>query len=82
MSLSLIAGSVWVVLAAFVAMLPMRAQFFPGVVLLVAAPCLLGWIAVDHGAWLFGAGLFAFLSMFRRPLGHLVHRLVRKGAAA
>ena len=65
MSLSLIVGCLWVVAAAVVAMLPMRAQFPPGIALLVAAPCLLAWIAVDHGAWIFGAGLFAFLSMFR-----------------
>lgn len=82
MSLSLIAGCVWVVLAAIVAMLPMRAQFPPGIALLAAAPCLLAWLAVDHGAWIFGAGLFAFLSMFRRPLFYLVHRLARKGDPA
>ena len=82
MSLSLIVGCLWVVAAAVVAMLPMRAQFPPGIALLVAAPCLLAWIAVDHGAWIFGAGLFAFLSMFRRPLGYLVRQLARKGDPA
>ena len=68
MSLSLIIGCLWVLLAAVVALLPMRRQYVPGVALLLAAPALLGWIAWDHGAWIFAAGLFAFLSMFRNPL--------------
>ncbi|MDA8585974.1 DUF2484 family protein [Rhodobacteraceae bacterium] len=68
MSLSLISGCLWVFLATFVAFLPMRLQYPPGIVLLVAAPVLLGWIAWDHGSWIFAAGLFAFVSMFRNPL--------------
>lgn len=68
MSLSLTIGCLWVLLAAVVALLPMRRQYVPGIALLVAAPVLLGWIARDHGAWIFVAGLFAFLSMFRNPL--------------
>lgn len=68
MSLSLTIGCLWVLLAAVVALLPMRRQYVPGIALLVAAPVLLGWIARDHGEWIFVAGLFAFLSMFRNPL--------------
>lgn len=72
MSLSLIAGCIWVVVAAAVAALPFRHQFPPGILLLAVAPGLLGWIAHDHGWWIFSAGLFAFVSMFRRPLWHLI----------
>ncbi|MEM9425565.1 MAG: DUF2484 family protein [Pseudomonadota bacterium] len=68
MSLSLVIGCLWVLASAIVALLPMRRQYVPGVVLLVAAPCLLAWIAWDHAAWVFVVGLFAFLSMFRNPL--------------
>ena len=68
MSLSLIIGCVWVLIAAVVALLPMRHQYAPGVLLLAVAPVLLGWVAWDHGAWVFAFGLFAFLSMFRNPL--------------
>ena len=75
MSLSLIAGALWVVAASLVAMLPMRRQYPPGILLLVAAPVLLGWIAADHGWWIFGAGLLAFVSMFRNPLIYLARRL-------
>ena len=71
MSLSLIFGCVWVFVATVVATLPMRLQFPPGFVLLIAAPLLIGWIAWDHGLLVSTLGLFAFLSMFRRPLGHL-----------
>jgi len=81
MSLSLIAGCIWVFLAAGVAMLPMRQQFPPGLALLIAAPCLLAWIAVDHGAWIFLAGLFAFVSMFRRPLIYLFCKTFKKRTA-
>ena len=82
MTLSLVAGCIWVVLSAIVAMLPFRAQFPPGIALLAAAPVLLAWIAYDHGLWIFGAGLFAFVSMFRRPLAHLARRLTQKETPA
>lgn len=68
MTLSLILGSLWVLAAAMVALLPMRHQYAPGIMLLVIAPVLLGWIAWNHGIWIFAFGLFAFLSMFRNPL--------------
>jgi len=74
MSLSLITGCIWAILATFVAFLPMRRQFPPGIVLLIAAPLVLGWIAWDHGAWIFAAGLIGFLSMFRNPLIYFFRR--------
>ena len=79
MSLSMILGCLWVLASAVVAMLPMRMQYPPGLCLLVAAPCLLAWIAIDHGWWIFAAGTFAFLSMFRHPLAYLLRRA--RGAA-
>jgi len=72
MSLPLLFGCAWVIAASIVAMLPMRFQIAPGLALLIAAPVLLWFIARDQGWWLFGIGLFAFLSMFRRPLGALL----------
>ena len=75
MSLSLIAGAFWVLAATCVAFLPMRHQYPPGIVLLLAAPFLLGWIAVDHGGWWAGLGAFAFVSMFRNPIFYFVRRL-------
>ena len=74
MTLSMLLGCLWVLAATFVAFLPMRAQYPPGILLLLAAPLLLGWIALDHGGWIFAAALFAFLSMFRRPLFYLARR--------
>ena len=71
MSAPLILGGLWVVLGAITAMLPLRLQRYPGLPLLIAAPVLLVWIGYVHG-WLWVAfGLFAFLSMFRRPLNYL-----------
>jgi hypothetical protein len=74
MSLPLILAALWVVAGAITALLPMRAQMVPGLTLIAAAPVLLVWIGVIHG-WLWVAvGLFAFLSMFRRPLNYFVRR--------
>lgn len=75
MSLPLILGCFWVVAATAVAMLPLRAQYGPGLALLIAAPVLLVWIGVVHGWVAFGLGLFALLSMFRNPLRHMARRL-------
>jgi len=68
MSAPLILGALWVIAAAVTALLPMRRQVGPGLGLLVCAPPLIGWIGWQHGSvWLL-FGLFALLSMFRRPL--------------
>ncbi len=74
MSLSLISAAIWVLLATIVAFLPMRAQFPPGIILLIAAPLLIGWIAWDHGVLLAGVGVLGFASMFRNPLIYYVKR--------
>ena len=67
-SLPLLFGALWIIAAAITAMLPMQRQMLPGWTLLIAAPVLLIWIGATHG-WIWSAfGLFAFLSMFRRPL--------------
>ena len=68
MSLPLILGALWVIVASLTAMLPLRRQYVPGVCLLLCAPPLLGWIGWQHGGvWLLFS-LFALVSMFRRPL--------------
>ncbi len=68
MSASLTIAAIWAILATIVALLPMRFQFIPGFALLVAAPFIVGFIGYQHGFWIAGLGLLAFLSMFRRPL--------------
>lgn len=70
----LVLGAAWVIAAAGVAMLPMRRQMVPGLCLLIAAPMLLIWIGVAEG-WPWAAfGVFAFGSMFRRPLIYLFRK--------
>ncbi len=68
MSLSLISAAIWAIAATFVALLPMRFQYAPGVTLLVAAPFLVGFIGYEHGLWFALLGLAGFVSMFRNPL--------------
>lgn len=74
MSDPLILGGLWVIAAAAVAMLPMRLQMLPGLTLLIAAPMLLVWIGMVHGWTWLAFGLFAFVSMFRRPLIYFVRK--------
>ncbi|MEM6939899.1 MAG: DUF2484 family protein [Pseudomonadota bacterium] len=58
----------WVFASAGVALLPMRYQYVPGVILLILAPVLLGLVAWTVG-WIPALlGLAAFVSMFRNPL--------------
>ena len=74
MTPSLILAALWVVLATIVAFLPMRRQYLPGVVLLVAAPLLIIWLGYDYGWWVSVLAFFAFVSMFRNPLIYLYAR--------
>lgn len=71
----LVVGAVWVLAATLVALLPMKRQFLPGMALLLAAPTLLVWIGWTHGWMWLAFGLFAVLSMFRRPLQYYLARL-------
>ncbi|MCU0801984.1 MAG: DUF2484 family protein [Rhodobacteraceae bacterium] len=78
MSTPLIIGCIWVFAAAATAMLPMKRQMVPGVILLIIAPVLIGWIGWVHG-WIWAAvGLFAFVSMFRNPLIYFAKRAMGK----
>lgn len=65
----------WVFASALVAMLPLRWQYLPGVLLLLAAPVLIGSIAKTIGFWAALAAVLAFGSMFRNPLRYFWKRL-------
>ncbi len=74
MSAALIAAGLWVLAATLVAFLPMRHQYRPGLILLVAAPVVIVWIGIAHGAVAAVLGFGAFVSMFRNPLRYLWRR--------
>lgn len=76
MSLSLLAAVVWVLYASVVAFLPLRYQRPPGLLLLLVAPLLIWVLYRDFGLLAAGFGLFALLSMFRKPLSALLRRAV------
>ena len=65
----------WVFASVVVALMPMRLQYVPGVLLLLAAPVLLFEIAKAVGIWASVAGLAAFVSMYRNPLRYFWKRL-------
>ena len=71
MSASLLLGALYVICAAVVAMLPIRRQYWPAGLMLIAAPLLLGFIGYQHGWIWFFLGMAAFLSMFRNSLRYL-----------
>ncbi len=74
MSWAGITACLWVLGAAIVALLPMRRQYAPGLVLLGLVPVLIVSLSMTYGIWA-GLGIFAvFLSMFRRPLIYLAKR--------
>ncbi len=78
MTVSLILGCLWVLVATVTALLPMRRQYVPGIALLISAPVLLGFIARDYGIWVFLLTLAAALSMFRNPLIYFARRAMGK----
>ena len=53
------------------AMLPVRYQYVPAVILLIAAPILILLIGIQVSAWIAIATIFASISMFRNPLRYL-----------
>jgi hypothetical protein len=59
---------IWVFASAACAMLPMRHQYVPGVILLILAPLLIIWIGVQVSPLISIAAVVAFISMFRNPL--------------
>ena len=81
MSLSILMAALWVLVATGVAMLPMRWQFPPGIVLLLAAPVLIAFLGYEHGPVAAIAGLAAFVSMFRNPLRYYWRKWTAGGKA-
>lgn len=75
-----IAAVIWALAATVTALLPMRRQMVPGIVLLMAAPVLIGWTFLVHG-WLPSAlATLAFVSMFRNPLLYFARRAMGRPA--
>ncbi len=68
-------AAVWGLAATVTAFLPLRRQFVPGIVLLLAGPAVIGWLAVDYAWPVPVLALLAFASMFRHPLRYLLARL-------
>ena len=62
---------IWVFASAACAMFPMRYQYVPAVILLIAAPVLILLIGIQVSAWIAIAAVVAFISMFRNPLRYL-----------
>jgi membrane protein DedA with SNARE-associated domain len=66
---------IWVFLSATVATLPLRMQFIPGAILLVAGPLLIVVVGFEVGFVFSVIALAAYVSMFRNPLLFLLAKL-------
>jgi len=75
MGAPIVLAFVWAISATVTAVLPLRWQFAPGIVLLAAAPPLILWLGLAHGGWVAALAFCAVLSMFRRPLLHIWTRV-------
>lgn len=77
MDYSIIFAVLWVLCATVVALLPMRMQFPPGIVLLICAPVLIVWLGYDYGWFWSLVGFAGFASMFRNPIRYYWRKWVR-----
>ena len=64
----------WAFASAIVALLPMKKQYVPGIILLIVAPVLIVWVAIEFSWWGGALALMAFISMFRHPLRYFYYR--------
>ncbi|MEL6121742.1 MAG: DUF2484 family protein [Pseudomonadota bacterium] len=72
----IVIGCVWVLACTVIAMLPIRRQIVPGVMLMMAGSFLI-WVLIDQPGWLVGGiALFAFLSMFRNHMIYMTQILM------
>ncbi|MGC8203844.1 DUF2484 family protein [Aliiroseovarius sp. PTFE2010] len=78
MSGALIFACLWAIGCTIVAFLPMRYQYAPGTLLLVAFPFLLAMLGRAHGGWAVVVALIAAVSLFRKPLAHLARYIRAK----
>jgi hypothetical protein len=76
--LSLTLACLWVLAAAVVAMLPMRWQYAPGLILLLLAIPLSVHAGIEVGWTWVAVFLFAVVSMYRRPIAALARHLRRR----
>lgn len=66
--------SLWVIVGAVTAFLPLRRQMIPGLLLILTASALLVWIGLLYGWVWVVVGLMAFGSMFRSPIRYFYRR--------
>lgn len=66
--------AVWVIAATAVAFLPLRYQYAPGILLLIAAAVLIWMLGREFGLLVVLLAVFAVVSMFRKPLRYFVRR--------
>lgn len=77
-SMPLVWIAIWALATMALSPLPLRHQIGPGIALLAVFPGLVIWAGYVHGIWPVVLSLAAAVSLFRKPLGALVRRLMRR----
>jgi hypothetical protein len=75
-SASIVSCCVWALLASVTALLPLRVQYAPAIMLAIVVPFLLIFVGFEHGLGAVALGLTAFISLFRVPLLYVARQMI------
>ena len=75
-SASIVSCCVWALLASVTALLPLRVQYAPAIMLAIVVPFLLIFLGFEHGLGAVALGLAAFVSLFRVPLLNVARQMI------
>lgn len=75
-SASIVSCCVWALLASVTALLPLRVQYAPAIMLAIVVPFLLIFVGFEHGLGAVALGLVAFVSLFRVPLLYVARQMI------
>ena len=75
-SASIVSCCVWALLVSVTALLPLRVQYTPAIMLVIVVPFLLIFVGFEHGLGAVALGLAAFVSLFRAPLLYVARQMI------
>ena len=75
-SASIVSCCVWALLVSVTALLPLRVQYTPAIMLVIVVPFLLIFAGFEHGFGVVAIGLAAFVSLFRVPLLYVARQMI------
>ena len=79
-SASIVSCCVWALLACVTALLPLRVQCAPAIMLAIVVPFLLIFVGFEHGLGAVALGIAVSLSLFRVPLLSVARQMIGEPA--